>query len=33
MESLFSSGWRSVVLPILLTALVVGTAVGFAFSA
>jgi hypothetical protein len=33
MDNTFGSGWRSVVLPLLLTALVVGTAIGFAFYA
>jgi hypothetical protein len=33
MDNTFSSGWRSVVLPLLLTAHVVGTAIGFAFYA
>jgi ABC-type spermidine/putrescine transport system permease subunit II len=32
MENTFQGTWRSVVLPLLLTAVVVGSALGFAFS-
>jgi ABC-type spermidine/putrescine transport system permease subunit II len=32
MEDTFRSNWRTVVLPFLLTAVVVGSALGFAFS-
>jgi len=32
MEDTFRSNWRTVALPLLLTAVVLGSAVGFAFS-
>jgi ABC-type spermidine/putrescine transport system permease subunit II len=31
MEDTFRNNWRAVVLPLLLTAVVVGSALGFAF--
>lgn len=32
MEDTFRSSWRTIALPLLLTAVVVGSALGFAFS-
>jgi hypothetical protein len=32
MEDTFRSNWRTVALPLLLTAVVLGSALGFAFS-
>jgi len=32
MEETFQSNWRSIVLPLILTAIVVGAALGFALS-
>lgn len=33
MDGTFGSNWRRVALPLILTAVVVGSALGFAFSA